>query len=406
MPLLSSVRRLRAASILPLLALAAACDGDPSGIDPQDRPVSLAAGEAHGCAVTGSGAAYCWGLNDRGQLGDGTSASSAAPVRVLASEPFTSISASARQTCAVGASGAVYCWGLVAYGPGIQTIVHHMPSRVETELRFAQVSAGVAHACALTATGKAYCWGVEATGQRGDGPGGPAYSSTPVPVSTEVEFASIQAVALHTCGLAKTGAVYCWGSGESLAFLVREPIVHAPAGVLGSRRFTSLGSGGAWACGVSKGEVYCDGRNHAGELGFAPSFGPRLEEGPFLVDGLPDIRDVFSSGQNWRVGQVCALEDSGEAHCWGENAFGEVGIEPDDERTVTCFNGFNSPCVPGPENVAASLRFRTLALGTNHTCGITREHEIHCWGRAVEGQLGPDPASGGATPVRVELPES
>jgi alpha-tubulin suppressor-like RCC1 family protein len=406
MPLLSSVRRLRAASILPLLALAAACDGDPSGIDPEDRPVSLAAGEAHSCAVTGSGAAYCWGLNDRGQLGDGTSAASAAPVRVLAPEPFTSISASARQTCAVGASGAVYCWGLVAYGPGIQTIIHHMPNRVETEVRFAQVSAGVAHACALTATGKAYCWGVEASGQRGDGPGGPAYSSTPVPVSTEVEFASIQAAAVHSCGVAKTGAALCWGNAGSFLFADVNPVRHAPTEALGGLRFTSFDIGGSWACGVSGGSVRCNGTNYAGELAFPPTIEIRFDQGPYVVSGLPGVRKVFSSRQNWRVGHVCALDGSGEARCWGENAFGEVGIEPDAELSEACFGGFETTCVPEPVKVAGALRFRTLALGTNHTCGITRDHEIHCWGRAAEGQLGPDPAAGGAAPVRVELPES
>jgi hypothetical protein len=52
------------------------------------------------------------------------------------------------------------------------------------------------------------------------------------------------------------------------------------------------------------------------------------------------------------------------------------------------------------------MRFRTLALGAFHACGITRDHEIQCWGRPDEGQVGPDRAGGGATPVRVELPES
>jgi alpha-tubulin suppressor-like RCC1 family protein len=380
MPLLSSVRRLRAASILPLLALAAACDGDPSGIDPQDRPVALAAGEAHSCALTGSGTAYCWGLNDRGQLGDGTTTTSAAPVRVAVPEPLTGISASARQTCAVGDSGAVYCWGLVAYGPGIPTVIHHTPTRVETQVHFAQVSAGVAHACALTPQGTAYCWGIDTHGQRGDGPGGPAYSAAPVPVSTAIEFASIQAVAVHSCGVAKSGAALCWGR---VPFILSypDPVLHVPSEALGGLRFTSLDSGGAWGCGVVGSRVYCDGPNHAGELAFPPTLEIRFTQGPYAVSRLPAVRTVFTSRQNWNRGHVCALDGSGEAHCWGENASGEVGIGLDDKRTLSCFGGFTTTCVPGPVRAAGALRFTTMALGTNHTCGITRGHEIHCWGR-------------------------
>ncbi|HEU4457322.1 MAG TPA: hypothetical protein VFR81_29910, partial [Longimicrobium sp.] len=104
---------------------------------------------------------------------------------------------------------------------------------------------------------------------------------------------------------------------------------------------------------------------------------------------------------------VCALTEPGEAYCWGENESGEAGVEPNAAPSGACLSGLlETTCVPEPVRAAAALRFRALALGASHSCGITRDHEIHCWGRADEGQLGPDPAAGGSAPVKVGLPES
>jgi len=405
MPLFSSVRRLRAASILPLLALAAACDGDPSGIDPEDRPVALAAGGEHTCALTGGGAAYCWGSNERGQLGDGTRAASATPVRVNAPERLVQISASWRQTCAVGASGSLYCWGFAAHSAssfnGIPT-----PSRVTADAGWARVSAGLTHACALNGEGRAYCWGSDESGERGDGPAA-GYASAPVAVATGERFTSIQAAGLHSCGLAQSGTAHCWGYarygvlGTGAGGVVPEPV---PVG--NGLRFTSFDTGATFACGVSAGDVHCWGVNHAGELGRAP-VSDVASRVPAAVAGLPDVETVFTSRQNSVLGFACALAASGEAFCWGQNLFGELGVEPAEDPSGPCESVLVTlTCSTRPVRAGGGMRFHALALGATHACGITRDHEIRCWGRAEQGQLGPDPAAGGADPVRVELPES
>jgi len=395
------------ASILPLLALAAACDGDPGGVEPEDRPVALAAGTAHSCALTQSRAAYCWGSNDRGQLGNGTGASSADPVRVDAPERLTDISASWRQTCAVGASGAVYCWGSIVHVQGGgEFTASSTPSRVEAALRFTRVSVGLSHACALTASGKAHCWGYDNNLALGDGAGGPFFTATPVAVVTDARFASVRATGLNSCGLADTGSAYCWGDASFRVFgggtRSSETL---PVAAGGGMRFTSFDASATWACGVSGGDVHCWGLNRAGELGRTP-ISPVPDPQPRAVAGLPDVETVFTARQNSITGHVCALTAAGEAFCWGQNQAGEAGIDPGAAPTQVCASGFETTCVPRPVPAAAALRFRTLALGQTHTCGITREHEIHCWGRAAEGQLGPAAGAGGATPVRMELPES
>ena len=86
----------------------------PAGIfqvSPTLRFRSLAVGSAFACGLDVDGVAWCWGENQSGQLGDGTTASSRQPVRVAMLAPLTSIDAEGAGACAVEASYAVVCWG-------------------------------------------------------------------------------------------------------------------------------------------------------------------------------------------------------------------------------------------------------------------------------------------------------
>jgi alpha-tubulin suppressor-like RCC1 family protein len=79
----------------------------PSGV----TFVSIVAGWYHNCGLTAAGAAYCWGFNDYGRLGDGTLTNRAAPAAVAGGLVFSSLSAGVDHTCGMTTSGVVYCWG-------------------------------------------------------------------------------------------------------------------------------------------------------------------------------------------------------------------------------------------------------------------------------------------------------
>jgi alpha-tubulin suppressor-like RCC1 family protein len=73
---------------------------------------SVVAGSAFSCGLTAAGAAWCWGNNGYGQAGQGnTTTPVLAPVAVTGGLTFTTITAGSDFVCGLVASGAAYCWG-------------------------------------------------------------------------------------------------------------------------------------------------------------------------------------------------------------------------------------------------------------------------------------------------------
>src|SRR5207247_353952 len=153
--------------------------------------IALASGNAHACAVTTSGAAYCWGFGGDGQFGNGSttdSADSPIPVAVSGGLSFTALAGGDGHTCGLTTSGAAYCWGSNndgQLGTG-STTESSMPVAVSGGLTFNALDAGMQHTCGLAKSGAAYCWGYNGYGQLGNGSTSPIDGSSPVRVPVAV----------------------------------------------------------------------------------------------------------------------------------------------------------------------------------------------------------------------------
>lgn len=128
---------------------------------------------AHTCGLTTAGTAYCWGYNVDGELGDGTTSGRLTPTAVAGGVTFTMLSIGhlGSDSCGVSAGGEAYCWGKNDSGQlGDGTTTDRwLPTRVAGALVFASISTSLNHSCGLTRAGIGYCWGDNSAGQLGDG---------------------------------------------------------------------------------------------------------------------------------------------------------------------------------------------------------------------------------------------
>ena len=175
--------------------------------------VAVTAGLMHTCGLTPAGAAYCWGSNSSGQLGDPSAPfNQTTPVAVTGGIVFATVSTGFYHTCGVTAASAAYCWGDNFYGQlgDSTTSLRISPVPVHGGLSFVSVTGGYYHTCAVATGGAGYCWGLNSYGQLGAGSSN-FTKTTPVAIAGGLIFASVSAGGGHTCALTTARVAYCWG---------------------------------------------------------------------------------------------------------------------------------------------------------------------------------------------------
>ncbi len=396
--------------------------------------VAISSGNSHSCAILDDASVSCWGDNGYGQLGDGTNTTRNTPTQTATlgtGRTAVALSSGSAHTCAILDDGSVSCWGENQYGQlgDGTTTGRNTPTQTSslgTGRTAVALSSGGWHTCAILNDGYVSCWGSNGNGRLGDG----TDTERNIPTQTSSLGTGRTAVAIssggsHTCAILDDGSVSCWGDnwkgqlGDGTDTYRNAP---TQTSSLGTGRTAVAISSGRWhTCAIlDDASISCWGYNRYGQLGdgtggdyssdynrntptqtssLGTATNPRtvaLSERDFDGDGVLNIFDVhqdldyretaISSGYY----HTCALLDDGTVSCWGLNNYGQLG-----DGTTTDRNTPTQTLSLGTGRTAVAI-----STGQYHTCAILDDGSVSCWGNNVEGQLGDGTATNRNTPTQ------
>ncbi len=359
---------------------------NPPNNQPQISPLpKIFAGTLHSCSVQ-YGGLKCWGYNGEGNLGNGNTINQNAPVQVSGMlSGVVGVSLGHHNTCAVKDSGALYCWGINnngQFGTGSTTPANaSSPQSIPTmESGVTKVSVGNFTVCAIK-SGALYCWGRNDYGQVGVG--NTTMQTRPVLVTgmdrdvIDVDVAQYGGV--HVCALKTGGRMFCWGYNANGELGDGTTLNRAlPVQVSGMESdVMAISSGGGFTCALKRSQLYCWGYHQDGRLGIGPYDGQN-RAAPTKVPAFEGkiVTRVDAGGYH-----ACAVVD-GSMYCWGRNDWANIG-------NGTTANQFSPVKITGMDNVT------DVAAGGTFDGGGARAwtfaligNALYGWGRNDYGQLG------------------
>ncbi len=366
-------------------------EGPPTG-DPS-KPVAIAAGGFHTCALFSDGTVECWGLNDSGQLGDATMTNSPVPVVVAGLKDAVAIAAGYASACALRAGGTVECWGTNQFGQlgDGTTSDRSVPGPVSGVTNAKAIAGAFNHACALIEDGTIRCWGDGRSGELGDGV--LAGSLTPMTVAGLSGATSLAqgSTAFQTCALLEGGSAACWGMnvfGDLGSGSAAEDS-STPVAVSNLSGATQLASGNEHVCALlAGGTSSCWGNDEWGQLGDGVSGAENDVSTPVAVTDLAGATQLAAG-----LLHTCALLGSGGVVCWGLDVNGQLG-----HGTSGHANDTSSPV-----DVLDITRATAISAGAYYACALLDGGSVECWGDNEYGQLGDGTMNDSSIPVRVSF---
>ncbi|HZJ64532.1 MAG TPA: hypothetical protein VFD36_13515 [Kofleriaceae bacterium] len=396
----------------------------------------------HTCAVRDDHTVWCWGRNDAGQLGDGTTEDRPTPVQVPALPPVTAVAPGELHTCALASDKSVWCWGSSELGQLGGAVSSKQPIAVPGVTAQA-IASGRNHSCALLDDATVKCWGNNGFGQIGNNR---EMTSSPPDLARISDgplrnIESIAAAADVTCAINRDGQLWCWGHNDADMLGDGPSAILAPRQVPFAQPVAQVAFGEAFLCALTRDQggggppaVYCLGDDSYEQLGsggsssapvpislpFTPGAliaGLRFACATEASDGGHDQQRLWCWGEDDDLQladgrernhgspivtayahvtaaaggrtHLCALSDGGAIACSGFNGRGQLG---DGSRTVQ-----GSP----PPPIAGVRGATSIAAGGGHSCAVV-DGSVLCWGRNDVGQLGIGTLDDTARPTRVE----
>ena len=331
----------------------------------------VTAGFFHTCAVVNDGA-KCWGANNEGQIGDGTTSERDAPTNVIGLiSGVSAIGGGKDYTCAL-VNGGVRCWGQNWYGQ----LGDGSTTRRLTPVSVSGLSAGVAelsvgheHVCARINPSGVKCWGSDGFGEVGNGKDA-VHTAPTVVVGLTNNTLLIDGGSDRTCALTNANGAKCWGYnwaggvGDGTTQLRANPV--DVSGLTSSVMQTTVGAEHSCAL-TNSGSVKCWGYNYYGQLGDGTT---RDRYTAVNVSGLiSGVVSISAGGYH-----TCALTTGGGVKCWGNNSSGQLG------------DGSTTKHLTPVDIVGLSNGVTKLTAGHAHVCALINAG-IKCWGDNAYGQL-------------------
>jgi alpha-tubulin suppressor-like RCC1 family protein len=298
------------------------CSTRPVAVGGALRFRHVVAGWEFTCGVTTGDRVFCWGANDAGQLGSGsTAAFNPTPVSVAGNRRYRQVRVGFRAACAITMARAAFCWGANNAGQlgNGSTTPSRIPVRIPLDVSWVQLTMGQSYGCGIiTVQRQVWCWGSNGNGQFGNGSVGGS-QLLPVPGGGGLGFAQIEAGFNHTCGVLPDGRAFCWGEGFGVGDGSPQGNHPTPTPVAGKRNWARITAGTLFSCGVTAtARGFCWGSGAAGALGN----GTNLNQfKPVAVAGSLSFVAI-SAGLG---GHACGVATNGQGWCWGDNLRGQLG---------------------------------------------------------------------------------
>lgn len=382
------------------------CEKD---LPPVKEVNKIIAGGNHNCAILSDGNIKCWGSNNYGQLGIGstdTIGDDEHPSSIDTlnfGQRVVDAAGGLAHTCVLLEDGDVKCFGRNQFG---QLGLGHTDDIGDNETadafesvplptKASKIYAGTNYNCAVLDNKKVKCWGQNSFGQLGYGDtenlgdDEDVSSYSYVDVGADVIKMDISTVSSHTCVVTTSEDLKCWGLnnqgqlGYGHTDTLGDTEVPSSYGYVPfGNKILQVATGFVHTCALSEGQqVRCWGNNNFGQTGFGSitliGDDEPADSAPYLDFGNAGSKMVTTGNAH-----SCVIGQDEKVYCFGSGASGQTGL-------ASTNNVGDNETVLGNSEVQIDLALNQVAAGFNHTCVLTKdEGKVICFGDNESGQLG------------------
>jgi alpha-tubulin suppressor-like RCC1 family protein len=419
-------------------------DWAPVQVETNSNWIGIAAGYFHTVACDASGTLWAWGLNQSGEIGDGTQLPRFEPVRISSGNPWISVVANGGNHLGVRDDGSLWNWSSTGGQPLNLAEAPFQP--VLSERKFRSIAAGDFHSLAVEEDGTVWGWGGNEVGQLGDGS---LESGSPRPISTNalssegLVFTNIAGNIVGAAGnqsllLDVNGKLWFWGERNDgqMGSRVPNPWQLFPDGVftglaVGAFHIVALTAQGTTVAfgessshafpvndtaflsiGAGSGSSFAVDQNGAvhiwGSFLGANFFGEAVASSNKYVNVIGGVRHAL------------AFRDDGTIWSMGNNTYGQLGIGTNSypgilkpvmtnmtfKATSACYHNLaigsdgslwfwgydqNRSVTKAPLKISTNTNWKAVAAGYTHSLALKEDGSLWSWGKNGFGQLGASP---------------